>query len=266
MKRKRIAAVTLAAAAGVCGVFAAGCNEKDDDLKLEVVVGITNYEPMDYQEDGVWKGFDYELATLVFDSLGYAPEFKVIEWDTKLVALKGYEIDVIWNGMTVTEELEDNLLLSDTYLQNRQYGVVKTENAGTYTSAASLLGAKVAVEAGSAANGLMEDEDGTLNCEELVKAADQNAAILEVASGASDVAIVDYLLAVSMTESAESSYYGKLKAVDLGFEAENFAVGFRTADTELCRKVNEKIKEFYENGKVKELAVKYGIENQLVGQ
>ena len=92
----------------------------------KIVVGITEYKPMDYKdENGNWVGFDYELSKSVLESLGFTVEYRVIDWDTKTVTLNAQEIDVIWNGMTITEDLQKNLLLSDPYLINRQYGVVK---------------------------------------------------------------------------------------------------------------------------------------------
>lgn len=265
MKLRRKFGLFCALVLAVC--FAAGtmagCKDKDKTL----VVGITEYEPMDYKDaDGEWKGFDYELAKSVLGDMGYKVKFTLIDWETKIMALKAREIDVIWNGMTVTEELQENILLSDTYLQNRQYGVVKTQDANTYTSVASLASASVAVEAGSAAQNLLTKEDNTYLCKKLIKAENQNKALLEVASNAADVAVVDYLLAKSLTENTASSYYGKLVAADLGFAPENFAIGFRKSDTSLCAAVNEKIAAFYADGTIAALAKKYGIENQLVAE
>lgn len=99
------------------------------------MVGVTNYKPMDYIENGEWVGFDADLARKVFSNLGYTVKFQEMDWNTKIVTLKAGTIDVIWNGMTVTDELKENILLSDVYLENRQYGVVKASEAENYTSA-----------------------------------------------------------------------------------------------------------------------------------
>lgn len=225
-----------------------------------IVIGVTDYEPMDYlDENGDWVGFDAELARKVFENLGYKVKFQEINWETKIVTLQSGEIDVIWNGMTVTEELQQNLTLSDTYLENRQYGLVKTQNQSLYTSVNELTGKKVAVEMGSAAKSLIEDVDCTKNVLET-----QSAAVMEVAAGTSDIAIVDYTMAKTLTAEG-SDYYGTLTAVDLGFEPEEYAIGFGKKDTELCNKVNEQLKKLKESGFIKELAQKYDIENLLIG-
>lgn len=253
---KKILAIIAAVLSVFCMTFATTACQKDADT---IVIGITDYAPMDYNEDGVWKGFDYELATKTFTELGYKVKFQEIDWDTKIITLNSKEIDCIWNGMTVTEDLKTNLTLSNVYLQNKQYGLVNINKASEYTSKDALATAKVAVEGGSAAEVLMKDTA----CSELRKCSKQTDAVMEAASGTSDVAVVDYLLAMNMT-SATSQFADKLVAVDLGFSVEEFAIGFRKADTDLCAKVNEKIAGYYADGTIKALAEKYGIENQLV--
>lgn len=241
-------------------VMAFGCIGMMTSCQKEenvIVVGVTDYAPMDYIENGKWTGFDAELAEKTFGDLGYTVKFQEIDWDTKIVALKSKSIDVIWNGMTVTDELKQNVCLSDIYLQNQQYGIVKVENKAAYTSVDSLIGKKVAVESGSAAQDALEDVECSLN-----KMTNQNTAVMEVAAGTSDVAVVDYTMAMTLTAEG-SSYYGKLVMVDLGFEVEEFAIAFRQDDTALCASVNAKLKEYAESGYTAELAVKYGIENLL---
>lgn len=251
---KRFVAILAAAAALGAGLGMTGCGE-DKVIKI----GVTDYEPMNYlDENKNWTGFDTELAEKVFSELGYTVVFELIDWETKIVTLKSGDIDVIWNGMTITDELQENLLLSDVYLENRQYGIVKTEYAANYSSPSDLTGKKVAFEAGSAAEGLLADIGCTKN-----GLATQNAAVMEVAAGTSDIGVIDYLMATALTTNASSDYYGKLTAVDLGFEPEEFAVGFRKDDTELCEQVNEQIAKLTKSGYMRELAEKYGIENQL---
>lgn len=252
--KKAIVAVLAAAVLGLSGFGMTGC-EKEEVIK----VGVTDYEPMDYVENGKWTGFDAELATKVLSELGYKVEFVEINWTTKIVALNGYEIDVIWNGMTVTDELKENIALSDVYLENRQYGLVPTKDEGLYASIEDLTGKKVAFEAGSAAQALVEG----LNCQ-LTPFDTQSGAVLEVAAGRSDVAVVDYTMAMTLTQ-AGTDYYGRLSAVDLGFEAEEYAVGFRKGDRALCEKVNAQLKKEKESGYIKQLAQKYGLEGLLKG-
>lgn len=256
MKKFLAILVTAVLAVTACmGLTACGAKKVGESGKI--VVGVTDYAPMDYIENGKWVGFDAELSEKVFTDLGYEVEFKEIDWDTKIVTLNSGNIDVIWNGMTVTDELLNNVLLSNVYLQNQQYAVVKMDS--TISAKADLTGKKVAVESGSAAEDAMEGINCTLN-----KLSNQNAAVMEVAAGTSDVAIVDYTMALTLTTSASSEYTGVLKMVDLGFEVEEFAIAFRQADSKLCFNVNKKIDELKKSGYIETLAIKYGIENLLI--
>ncbi len=253
---KKIIALLLTILTFVCCMSClTACNNDDNTI----VIGVTDYNPLDYRnEKDEWIGFDAELATKVFSELGYNVEFKEIVWDTKIVTLNSQEIDCIWNGMTITDELQNNLLLSSPYLTNKQCGLVKVENAQQYITQADLVGKEIAVEGGSAGYNLISNISCTANqCDGL------NAAAMEVAAGTSDIAIVDYLFAGNITKEG-SDYYNKLKIVELGFEKEQFAIGFRKADTELCNKVNNKLKELKDNGYTLELAEKYNIADALI--
>lgn len=262
---KKTVAILMAAAticAGTVGLTACGENNNTGYAptawKNTITVGVTDYEPMDYRiKSGEWTGFDAELATTVFNLLGYNVKFEEINWETKIVTLNAGTIDCIWNGMTITSELSEALSLTDPYLENRQFGLVKTENQAEYTSTESLAGKKVAFESGSAAEGLLEEIECTKN-----KFETQSAAVMEVSAGTSDIAIVDYTMAKTLTAEG-SDYYGKLVAVDLGFEVEEYAVGFRKGD-ELCGKVNEWISVLYESGYIAKLAEKYEIQSLLI--
>ena len=61
---------------------------------------------MDYKDkDGNWIGFDADMASLLAKKLGVKVKFVVIDWDTKAMELKSKNIDVVWNGMTLTDEV-----------------------------------------------------------------------------------------------------------------------------------------------------------------
>ena len=76
--------------------------------KGKLVVGITEFEPMDYQnESGEWIGFDADMAKAFAESLGVDAEFVVIDWDNKILELDGKTIDCVWNGMTLTDEVTE---------------------------------------------------------------------------------------------------------------------------------------------------------------
>ena len=105
--------------------------EKDSDWayiqeKGKMIIGITYFAPMNYKDDsGKLIGFETEFATAVCEQLGVTPEFVVINWNTKETELAGKTIDCIWNGMTITEERQENMSISIPYMENKQVMITK---------------------------------------------------------------------------------------------------------------------------------------------
>ena len=94
--------------------------------KGKLVVGITEFEPMDYKDaSGNWIGFDADMAKLVAEKLGVDIEFTVINWDNKIMELDSKSIDVVWNGMTLTDEVKNSMECTNPYFNNAQVVVTK---------------------------------------------------------------------------------------------------------------------------------------------
>ena len=126
---KKIIAITLAVLMAVMTFAFAGCGDKkttDSDLayvqdKGTLVGGITEFEPMDYKdESGAWIGFDADMAKLVADKLGVEAQFVEIDWDGKIMELDSKNIDVVWNGMTLTDEVTSAMACTNPYCNNAQ--------------------------------------------------------------------------------------------------------------------------------------------------
>ena len=81
---------------------------------------------MDYQnEKGEWIGFDADMAKLVAEKLGVEAQFVEIDWDTKIMELDSKSIDVVWNGMTLTDEVTSSMECTNPYCNNAQVIVVQ---------------------------------------------------------------------------------------------------------------------------------------------
>ena len=106
-------------------------SESDSDVayiqeKGKLVVGITEFAPMDYKdENGEWIGFDADMAKLVAEKLGVEIEFVVIDWDMKVNELDSKNIDVVWNGMTLTDAVQAAMECSNAYCYNGQVVITK---------------------------------------------------------------------------------------------------------------------------------------------
>ena len=226
--------------------------------KGTLVIGITEFEPMDYQdEDGNWIGFDADLASAFANSMGVEPVFQLIDWDNKVMELNGKTIDVVWNGMTLTNEVLSAMECSTPYFKNAQVVVVPSELAGKIDSVETLPSLNFAVEAGSAGENMAKENDFSYT-----EVMDQATALLEVSSGTADAAIVDFLMAKAMT--GEGTSYDNL-SITVSLNSEEYGVGFRKG-SDLAEVLNQFFQESYEIGQMQEIAERYNIADALVAQ
>ena len=223
-----------------------------------LVVGITDFAPMDYKdESGEWIGFDADMAKGFAEKLGVEVEFVEIDWDNKILELDGKTIDCVWNGMTLTDEVKAAMDCSNAYCNNAQVVIVPADKAADYQTVESLEGLDFAVEAGSA--GEKEVTALGLSCTP-VKA--QSDALMEVAAGTSDAAVIDSLMAAAMV--GEGTGYADL-TYTVGLNSEEYGVGFRKG-SDLVAELNAYFVESYAAGTMQEYADTYGVAAALVEQ
>ncbi len=246
----------------MCALSACAFAEESDlsyvQGKGKLVVGITDFEPMDYQdENGNWVGFDAELAAAFAASLGLEVEFVEIDWDNKVLELKSGNIDCVWNGMTLTDEVKSAMSCSNAYMNNAQVVVVPVSVADKYQDVESLAGLTFAVEAGSAGEAVVTALG--LNVTPVTAQAD---ALMEVAAGTSDAAVIDALMAAAMI--GEGTGYESL-TYTIGLNSEEYGVGFRTG-SDLTEALNAYLVTAYQDGTLAALAEKYGVQAALIAQ
>lgn len=226
--------------------------------KGTLVVGITNFEPMDYQDDnGEWIGFDADLAKAFGESLGVDVEFVEIEWGSKIMELDGKTIDCVWNGMTLTDEVTSSMECTQPYCRNAQIVVLPTDVADQYTTTDSLKNLNFAVEDGSA--GQEAAEELGVNYTPVQQ---QSDALMEVASGTCDAAIIDSLMAAAMV--GEGTGYANL-TYTLELTSEEYGVGFRKG-SDLAEELNKFFEQSYADGTMQQIAEKYGVQAALIEQ
>ena len=226
--------------------------------KGTLIVGITNFEPMDYQDaNGEWIGFDADLAKAFGESLGVEVQFQEIEWDNKVMELDGRTIDVVWNGMTLTDEVLSSMECTNAYLNNAQVVILPSAEAENYPDVESLSGLTFAVEAGSAGE-KMAIENGFA----YTSVVDQATAVLEVESGTCDAAIIDSLMAGAMV--GEGTSYADL-TYTVQLSTEEYGVGFRQG-SDLAAALNEFFVTAWEDGTIQSLADTYGVSAALIEQ
>lgn len=219
--------------------------------KGKMIVGITDYAPMDYKdENGQWTGFDAEFARLFAEELGVEVEFFVIaDWSKKFMELETKSIDVIWNGMTISEDVLNNTSCSDPYVYNAQVVVTKADVAENYSTPESLQDLSVACELGSVAEDALE----AIGITDYITVENQETALLEVKAGTCDACVVDVTMARAMT--GEGTNYDDLAQAQTLTE-EEYGVGFRKG-SDVTEKFNAFMAQLMADGTLDALAAKY---------
>lgn len=258
---KKLTALLTALVMMMALTIPAFAEQADSDYIKEkgtLVVGITDFAPMDYKDaDGNWIGFDADVATAFAKYLGVEVEFVEIEWDNKVLELNAKSIDCVWNGMTLTDEVTSSMACSNAYCNNAQVVIVPADQADKYQTAQDCADLVFAVEAGSAG----EAEIAALGYE-YTPVQSQASALMEVAAGTCDAAVIDSLMAAAMVGEG-TSYENLTYTVQLN--SEEYGVGLRTG-SDLAQALNEFLKDAYEDGSLEEIAETYGVQAALIQQ
>ena len=226
--------------------------------KGTLVVGVTEFEPMDYlDENGEWTGFDADMAREVGAILGVDVEFSSIDWNNKIFELDNKSIDCLWNGMTITEEITTAASATNPYANNGQVVVVKSDVADQYQTEESLADLTFAVEAGSA--GQAAAEEAGLN---FITVNAQADAVMEVAAGTSDACVIDMLMAIAML--GEGTDYADL-TYTVTLTDEEYGIGCRQG-SDLVDAINDAMKQLYDDGTMMEIAEKYNLQDMIIAQ
>lgn len=265
-KRKWLLPVILLAAQ-----LAAGCEQDTADTvsgiepgqsdleyvkeKGTLVVGVTDFAPMDYRDGEKWVGFDAELAEAFAKSIGVTVELTEIDWDKKTELLADGSIDCIWNGMTMTDELQEEISCTSPYLSNAQVVVLQKDEMKQYSTVEACQHLLFAAEAGSAGETLLKEMKYRYRT-----CATQLEALQSVCEREADATVIDVIMAAYYTDAGQ-------KFDELGFSVflndEKFCAGFRK-DSDLTELADEFLSDAYENGTIAALADKYKIESAVL--
>lgn len=285
---KKIISLSLLTALMAVSVAGCGANKEAVDAGAEnvatqsdyeqlkangkAVVGITMFNPMNYyDENKELVGFDTELAKAVFEKLGLEAEFLEINWDSKEVELNSRNIDCIWNGMCITEDRKTTMGITDPYLNNTQAMVMKPDVAQALAKDPS--GANVVAEQGSTGEGkllgtIADDESVKVSAKEFFANSNYTAvdsmakAIMEVAAGTADIALVDSVCAYGMVGEG-TDYPDLVVNIDNEFGAQQYGIAFRKG-SDLVEMVNTAIDELRADGTVEKIAEKYNLSSMLI--
>ncbi len=249
---KKLTALALSALAA--GLLLTACGKKDDAavtadasapaVASKIVIGLDDhFPPMGFRdENNQLVGFEIDLAREAAKRLGMEVEFKPIDWSAKEAELNGKRIDVLWNGLTITEERRANIGFTAPYLENHQIVIVATNSP--IKTKADLAGKVVGVQEGSSAVDAVKKDPAGATLKELKQFGDNVTALMDLTTGRLDAIVVDEVV---------GRYYAAKKPADYAVLEENFGteeygVGVRKDDTELLARIDRAMGEMKQDG------------------
>lgn len=252
---KKIVTLILTAILSVAACIAfTACGDKKTSLVLGFDAEFPPYGYLD-SSTGKYVGFDIELAQKVCDNLGYELELNPIDWDAKDSLLDSGTIDFIWNGFTY-EGRENDYTWSDKYISSSI--VILTADSDIKT-VADLKNKDVAVQKGSSGETAINKEekaDLKASFKSISTEADYNTAYTKLKAGSYDAIIIDYAVAKKYQKTDSS-----LIILEETVTSENYAIGFKKGNNELCKKINDELKKVSEDSAfIQSLCDKYGVD------
>ncbi len=249
MKKVLAAALTV-----VMMLSVVACGKEPQETRVFKHGFDLDYPPYSYiDENGNVGGFDVELAQAVCDYYGWTYEAVPFNWDAKDAELNAGSCDCIWSGFTVNGR-EDDYCWSIAYSDNTQM-ILVPENSDIKTLA-DLAGKTVGVQTATSAFDLLNDEEGqkslcdTFGSLEVYET--YTIAFNDLIAGAIDAIAID-VTSGQYLMSGNAGY----KFLDEVLGSEQYAIGFRKDDTELCNQVNEAIEALVKDGTYDKIGQKY---------
>lgn len=267
MKRSIVKLVSLLIAAAF---IVSGCGKdaaKDKSLeqikaKGVFVVGLDDqFPPMGFRgtDNNEIIGFDIDLAKEAAKRLGVKVEFKPVAWDGIIFSLNKGDIDVIWNGLTITDERKQKIEFSRPYLNNRQIIMVAADSA--ITGKDMLKGKIVGLQLGSSSeNALNGAADLKKSLKDVKKYENNTLALMDLAAKRVDAVVVDEI--VGRWNMAKKPGAFKVLNDDLGQEL--YGVGIRKNDLTFKEALDKALDEIKSDKAGEEISKKWFGENILL--
>lgn len=210
-----------------------------------MIVGLDDtFAPMGFRDDeGNIIGYDVDLANAAAEKLGVEVRFQPIDWDSKVLELEAGTIDMIWNGLTITDERLEQMSFSNPYIANAQI-IITLKDAGI-DAISDLAGKKVGFQISSAAQPAVENSDVYDSIEEIIKYDAYDQAMLELENGLVDAVVVDEIFGRYAISQADSDIFA---IASENFGDENYGIGFRLESTDIRDKINEVLLEMANDG------------------
>ena len=220
----------------------------------KIVVGLDdNFPPMGFRDEkNQLVGFDIDMAREAGKRMGLDMEFKPIDWNAKEAELNGKRVDMLWNGLTITEERKKNIGFTAPYMENHQ--IILVANASPIKTKADLSGRVVGAQDGSSAvDAIKKDAPVAASIKELKLFGDNVTALMDLSVGRLDAVVVDEVVGRYLAAKRAGEY----RVLDENFGTEDYGVGLRKEDGELLKKLDDTLVAMKKDGTSAKIATQW---------
>ena len=234
-----------------------GCDKSGNDNASKAesfIVGLDDaFPPMGFRdENNEIVGFDIDLAKEAAKRLNMEVTFQPVDWSGVILELDNKKIDVIWNGMTITDERLQKINFTKPYIQDRQ--IIVVQKGSDIKGKVDLKDMVIGIQSGSSSMQAFEKDSETFNSvKEIVEFASNDEALLDLKNGGVDAVVVDEVVGRYYIAKKADDY----KVLDENFGLEDFGVGVRKTDTEFLEKLNKVLDEMKEDGTAANISKKW---------
>ena len=244
MSLKKIGAA-LAAAALALSLSACGGGAGSTDLS-NLKIGIKFDQPgLGLNEAGTYTGLDVDVATYIAGKLGTTPD--KIQWiqaptPQRETLIESGQVDLVVATYSITDQRKERVSFAGPYFIAGQDLLVRADDS-SITGVDSLKGKKLCSVANSTSAQKVKDQVPDVNLEEFATYSECVTAL--VAKGVDALTTDDTILAGYASQAA---YAGKLKVVGKPFSTENYGVGLKKGNVDLCTRVTDAINAMIQDG------------------
>ena len=245
------------------GVLLSGCGNKDSApatqsaaapaMPTKIVIGLDdNFPPMGFRnEKNELVGFDISMAQEASRRMGIEAEFKPIDWSDKEAELNGKRVDMLWNGLTITEERKKNIAFTSPYMENHQ--IIVVPKSSTIKTKAELADKVVGIQDGSSAIDAVQRDPIAASLKELKKFGDNVTALMDLSTGRLDAVVLDEVVGRYYTAKRPDDY----AVLEDNFGTEEYGVGLRKDDSALLAGLQKALDEMKADGSAARISTEW---------
>ena len=254
---KKIFALCMMLVLAVTALAGCGSNSAQKEESKKIVVGLDDsFPPMGFKDEkNEIVGFDIDLAKEVAKRLGREVEFKAIDWNSKEAELKSGRVDILWNGLDITDKRKENMLISEPYMDNRQIVFLAQNGKVAVAGDADLAGKTIGTQSGGTTEEYFENKpELKASMKEVKYYPDYINAFMDLENGRLDAVVGDEIIGRYYI----SKHPDEIQAIDTVIgTVSQFGIAFRKDDQKLRDEVQKVFDEMKADGTVAKISEKW---------